>query len=187
MALNNALDYQSQPLLPILRPLLRSGRSSAGLRLPRLVIVFVVLLSLLGATMLVPANFHVSVSGELQPGQRRDVFAPRDAEVANLSFGHGDGVHAGQQLPQNSILNSLPADRRGDLHHCHSGRDSASGPAGRPRIGAVGRVPVQHPAGEHRFHRLRGRERRSVRRACCRPCRQGRDGPVVVAALALTV
>ena len=55
-------------------------------------------LFLLVCSLIVPADFRVEARGELQPVERREVFAPDDGIVQDLSVDHGAEVAAGDQL-----------------------------------------------------------------------------------------
>ncbi len=54
--------------------------------------------ALLAVMILVPADFIVSVRGEINPQMRREIFAPFDGEISELAVSHGDLVAAGNEL-----------------------------------------------------------------------------------------
>jgi multidrug efflux pump subunit AcrA (membrane-fusion protein) len=50
------------------------------------------------ALVFVPADFEISVQGELLPAQRREIFAPTDGVLEAILVEHGDDVVPGQPL-----------------------------------------------------------------------------------------
>ncbi len=83
----------------------------------RLLLSVVVLLGILGALLFVPADIQVRATGELQPVERREVFAPRDAVVAEIFVQNGDPVKAGTPLLElrSTELNLLQQQVDGEL------------------------------------------------------------------------
>lgn len=70
-------------------------KSPPGLRLAAGVLI---LLAVLGALVLIPAELRIPARGELQPAVRRHVFAAADGVVDELLVGEGQPVRAGQEL-----------------------------------------------------------------------------------------
>jgi multidrug efflux pump subunit AcrA (membrane-fusion protein) len=95
LALERALEHDAIPLLPLWRWL-----AARRLRnyLPKTLGVLGAVAVLGAALALVPADFDIPTSGELQPERRRDVFAPTDGVVVELAAEHGKPVAAGAPL-----------------------------------------------------------------------------------------
>ncbi len=106
LALKNAVDFRNLPTLPFARA--RSNAAFGRQRKP-LGVCAAVLMGLACAAViaLTSADFHVGVRGELQPRQRRDVFAPLDGQIVDLHVGHNDAVAAGDIL---LVLDSTEID-----------------------------------------------------------------------------
>lgn len=81
LALNNALDYRNLPTLPIVGPLIAARRRHRAGWKPRWLIGAAVVLLVLAALVLIPADFRVESTGELRPSSRFHVFAPADGTV----------------------------------------------------------------------------------------------------------
>lgn len=98
VALANAVRYRSLPTLPLLRSRYApAGEPTYGrLKLLAAACLFAAVTS----TFFIPADFNVYTQGELQPANRRHVFAPLDGQVAIVSVGHGDLVRQGQTLAE---------------------------------------------------------------------------------------
>lgn len=81
----NALQHSSLPFLPLLRVVERVIWHLRLRQLPKTTIVLGTLAAIVAALVFVPAEFTVEGQGELQPANRRGVFASSDGVVARLS------------------------------------------------------------------------------------------------------
>jgi multidrug efflux pump subunit AcrA (membrane-fusion protein) len=98
LALANAREYGSLPLLSVLRTLRRgSALFAPGTRKKTFAIAGAVLLLLVVATF-VPVEFGVHTRGTLEPVVRHHVFSPLDGTVKRIFVKHGDHVAAGDPL-----------------------------------------------------------------------------------------
>lgn len=97
VALRNAIDHESLPLLPLVRAVRRTARYLRWEQLPRTVLVLVVVAVITGALFLVPADFSIPARGELQPVTRHQIFAPEDGLVVTLPQASGP-VRRGETL-----------------------------------------------------------------------------------------
>ncbi len=97
LALRNAENYQlaSSPLRRLLHtaswPVRDGRRLKTLLALAAIALVGVLLL-------IIPADLEIKARGELQPLERRQVFAPNDGVVVELKVKHDDDVKAGDEL-----------------------------------------------------------------------------------------
>lgn len=98
IALHNALEFESLPLLPVERTLLGLGWFVRARQLPKTVTALVLALAAVLALVFVPADFNIEARGELQPQLRREIFAPADAIVSNIRVAAGQHVQAGDVL-----------------------------------------------------------------------------------------
>lgn len=93
-AIRNALEHHSIPFLPLLK-LLRSFFRLFGLRrLPKTAAAIAVVTAAVLALVLIPVDFEISGTGELQPEIRRDVFATSDGVVREVLVEHKSEVSA---------------------------------------------------------------------------------------------
>jgi len=107
LALANALEYDSLPLLSVMRAV-RSMRWYLTLRrLPKWSVVVMVILLAIVATIMIPAEFTIEGRGELQPKIRHDVFATSDGIVSDLRVKHSQHVSAGASV---IVLHDLQLD-----------------------------------------------------------------------------
>jgi biotin carboxyl carrier protein len=97
-ALSVAQATERLPLIAVNRVLAKVAWLAAAGRLPRTLWIAGCLLAFMLALMIFPADFEISADGELQPLDRREVFAPSDAVVDAVKVEHGDEVQAGQLL-----------------------------------------------------------------------------------------
>jgi hypothetical protein len=86
-ALANATEYSSLPFLSVLRMIGRFGWYLRWRQLPRTIFIVAALTGAFAALILVPADFTVDGTGELQPAVRRGLFARMDGVVATLAPG----------------------------------------------------------------------------------------------------
>lgn len=85
LALGNATEHANLPFLPLIRILQGIGLRFTLRQLPRTIIVLTLLLGTLAAMILVPGEFTIDGRGELQPAERRGVFAKSTGVVEVLS------------------------------------------------------------------------------------------------------
>ncbi len=98
LALKNALELGS---IPLARPLKLLGKASyllRGRRLPKTLCAMFAVAAAVFALVTVPADFEVEARGELQPRDRRDVFAPSDGVVSSLQVVHAARVKSNDLL-----------------------------------------------------------------------------------------
>ena len=98
IALSNALEYQSVPMVRLWRALGRARWLVRRRQLPRTALAAAAAAAVVAALVLVPIDFTVDGRGELLPERRRDVFAPVDGTIADIRVVHGDTVTEGQTL-----------------------------------------------------------------------------------------
>ncbi len=98
VALRNAAEYRSLPLLPVSRGIRRVLGQFQGHRLRHGLLGGAGLGLLAVVLWLVPAGFRVPARGQLQPQQSRHVYAPEDGEVAQLLVHQHQDVKQGQPL-----------------------------------------------------------------------------------------
>ncbi len=98
LALQNALDYDSLPLLPLERALLSVRWFTRARQLPKTVLALLLVIGFVLALVLVPADFNIEARGELQPSARREIYAPDDAIVSEVRIAAGQQVNAGDVL-----------------------------------------------------------------------------------------
>ncbi|MBI5757299.1 MAG: efflux RND transporter periplasmic adaptor subunit [Planctomycetales bacterium] len=89
LALRNAGDYDRVPLRA---SLLRVRSVADALRRRRTWITVAVLVAIVAALVVIPIELTVTAHGELQPTQRRDVFAPADGIVSDIRMQYGQSV-----------------------------------------------------------------------------------------------
>ena len=95
-ALLNAIRYESLPTLPFARH--RDGLLRQSIWRSRTLWAMLAITCMLGALVFWPADFFVNARGELQPQERRDVFAPMDGQVSRIAVQHGTRVSSGTLL-----------------------------------------------------------------------------------------
>lgn len=96
-ALSSAIRYDAIPLRSFLEVL--AGKASAfRSRRKRLALVGTCLLVCLAALILIPAPFTVRAVGELQPRNRKLIFAPREGQVVRIHTTDGAQVGSGEPL-----------------------------------------------------------------------------------------
>jgi biotin carboxyl carrier protein len=89
LALRNASEYNR---LPLRATLLRVRSVGDALRRRRTWITVAVLVAVVAALVVIPIELTVTAHGELQPTQRRDVFAPADGIVSDIRKLYGQPV-----------------------------------------------------------------------------------------------
>jgi multidrug resistance efflux pump len=98
LALTNAATHQSLPFFWLLRWLARVGWFVRGRQLPFTLLAASGLAAAVAVLVLVPADFHVNTRGQLQPKQRRVIFAPSDGVVDVVHVEHAEQVAADRLL-----------------------------------------------------------------------------------------
>jgi len=91
-ALSNALEYESLPLLGFSRSKRRLQRKIGVRSLSWTAAILAAITVLALFLILVPIDFTVEATGELQPVEVVDLFAPRDATVLNSPMEHNADV-----------------------------------------------------------------------------------------------
>jgi multidrug efflux pump subunit AcrA (membrane-fusion protein) len=94
-ALRNALEFRKWPIPRIVR---NSAWFVRAEQLPRTALVLGAVLAAVLSLVLIPADFKIEARGTLQPLHRRDVFAPRNASVAQLLTTEEKAVKANEPL-----------------------------------------------------------------------------------------
>jgi hypothetical protein len=83
-ALRNAQEHQSIPFLPVLKLLRKMLWFFQFRQLPKTATALILIVGAVLALALVPADFEISGTAELQPQLRRDVFATGDSVVRKV-------------------------------------------------------------------------------------------------------
>ncbi len=99
-ALHNAQTHTRMPLAGASRALRRMGWFVRGGQLPKTTLAGVALAAAGAILALAPADFAIEAQGELQPRERREVFAAEDGVVADLLVTAGQTVAADEPLIQ---------------------------------------------------------------------------------------
>ncbi len=97
-ALANALEHQNLFLMPLWRTIGKAKWVLHARTLPKTLAIIGVVLAVLIALAVWPANFKLHSKGTLEPTQRHDVFADIEGVVAAVSVKHGDAVAKDQLL-----------------------------------------------------------------------------------------
>lgn len=98
LALHNALTHEGLPFFRVIKTV---GKATSILRLknlPKTVTALAILAAVIAALVFIPADFNISGPGELQPKQRRDVFARTSGDVDKVLVVHGQDVVLNQPL-----------------------------------------------------------------------------------------
>jgi multidrug efflux pump subunit AcrA (membrane-fusion protein) len=99
VAMANAVEHQNLFLMPVWRAIGKSRWVVKARTLPKTLAIAGVLLALLLALFIWPADFRLEAKGTLEPIDRRDVFAPVKGTVTVPDgIEHGKLVKAGQLL-----------------------------------------------------------------------------------------
>ncbi|MCE9553774.1 MAG: GAF domain-containing protein [Planctomycetes bacterium] len=97
-ALANAMDHDRVFLMPLWRTLDKTRWFVEARRLPKTLAAAAVVLAIVVAACVIPADFRISAPGTLQPAERRDVFVQEAGVVSNVRVDHADRVTAGTEL-----------------------------------------------------------------------------------------
>lgn len=95
VALANSIEHQGVFMLPVWQSVGTAGRA---MKTPKAVIIALAIVAAIAALFVIPADFEMKASGELQPVLRNDVFAAADGIVSEIKSRHGDNVKAKQLL-----------------------------------------------------------------------------------------
>ena len=98
LALHNSVQHSRMPLARAGRVLGKVRWLAEARQLPKTVLALALLTAAAAALVLVPAAFEVEARGELQPLERRDVFASDDGVVSELLVESNGAVQADQPL-----------------------------------------------------------------------------------------
>ncbi len=93
-ALANSLEHSSLFLMPVWRAIGKSRWLVKARTLPKTIAVSIAIVAVLLFLILCPWPFKAHSSGNLQPVERRDVFAAIDGDVDQVFVEHGDRVVA---------------------------------------------------------------------------------------------
>jgi multidrug efflux pump subunit AcrA (membrane-fusion protein) len=97
-ALSNALEVEQLPLAGLMRKVAATRWWLTLQGLPRTLLAAGLLLLMGLLLTFVPAELRITARGELQPEERRDVFAPLDGVMDQIAVQHGKRVTAGEVL-----------------------------------------------------------------------------------------
>jgi multidrug efflux pump subunit AcrA (membrane-fusion protein) len=97
-AMANALAHEHFPLARIGRMLARARWLTEARQLPKTIAAATIIAAVVGALVLIPADFDIEARGEFQPLVRRDVFASDNGVVSELLVEHGRAVKADEPL-----------------------------------------------------------------------------------------
>ena len=97
-ALGNAQAHRAVPLVGTLEKLSHAAWYVRAQGCPKLAWIATGAAAIAAALTFIPADLELEARGELQPHQRRDVFAPCDAIVSSVQAEHAAHVAAGQTL-----------------------------------------------------------------------------------------
>jgi len=98
LALAHAMAAEGGPLVRLVRPLDKAVAFMGTRQIRKVWIALAVSAVVLIGLAMVPADFTVEAHGELQPLERRDVFAPDDGVIRDLQVAHGGEVRADEVL-----------------------------------------------------------------------------------------
>ena len=127
-ALKNSLEHQSIPLLPLLKLWRKTFWFLQLRQLPKTAAVLVVLATAILAMVLVPSDFEISGTAELQPKSRRDIFASSDGIVREVLVEQKSEVSANEVVVRlrNSDLDFKISEVGGDLQTTQKELDTAT-------------------------------------------------------------
>ncbi len=100
VALHNAQVHSRMPLARVSCVLGHLRWLTSARQLPKTVLALLMVAAVTGLLVFVPAEFEIEAKGELQPRERREVFASDDGVVAELMVTAGEKVTAGEPLIQ---------------------------------------------------------------------------------------
>ncbi|MDP6721426.1 MAG: HlyD family efflux transporter periplasmic adaptor subunit [Pirellulaceae bacterium] len=97
-ALANALDHESLFLMPLWRMLGKAKWVAKVRNLPKVVLGLAVVVGVVLALALVPADFELSSRGTLQPSSRHEIYAHLDGVITEVPVRHEQPVQRGDVL-----------------------------------------------------------------------------------------
>ncbi|MBM81577.1 MAG: hypothetical protein CMJ78_13440 [Planctomycetaceae bacterium] len=100
LALANAVQYSSLPMLWLVNLLARLKWYTRLRQLPRTLFVLAVISAIIWAAVFVKTDFVIEGYGELQPEIQREIFAPHDGIVSELPAVHSLDVSQNETLIQ---------------------------------------------------------------------------------------
>lgn len=102
-AMTNAIEHQSLFLMPVWRTIGKTRAVVATRNLPKTLTVVGVLVALVAAMFLVPADFKLHGRGALEPVVKRDIFAGIDGKVVQIS----PDAEQGKDVKEGEVLLTL--------------------------------------------------------------------------------
>ncbi len=99
-AMSNAIEHQSLFLMPVWRTIGKSRAVVATRNLPKTLTVVAILVAIVAAMFLVPADFKLHGRGALEPVVKRDVFAGVDGKVVQIS----PNAEQGKDVQEGEVL-----------------------------------------------------------------------------------
>jgi len=116
-ALSNAIAHSSVPLLPVFRAAGRVAALARPANLSRTILALGLVVAVIAALLLVPADFTLEGRGELQPLTRQDIFAPIDGMVIEVRAEHGKSLNQGDVVARmlNTEVGMRLTELRGQL------------------------------------------------------------------------
>jgi hypothetical protein len=97
-AMSNSIEHQSLFLMPVWRTLGKTRAVVAARNLPKTLTIAGILLAIVAAMFLVPADFELQARGSLEPVVKRDIFAGVGGQVVQIHKQQGDPVAEGEIL-----------------------------------------------------------------------------------------
>jgi hypothetical protein len=97
-AMSNTLDHHSLFLMPVWKAVGKSKVVVQGRNLPKTVSISVGMLAVLLFMFIWPVDLALKSKGSLQPINKRDIFAPHNADVVAVNVNDGEAVKEGQVL-----------------------------------------------------------------------------------------
>src|SRR5262245_17844850 len=97
-ALTNSIDHNNLFLMPVWRAIGKSRWVVEARQLPKTLTISAIALTLLIASIAIPANFDMRAKGTLEPVKKQEVFAPMPGEVIDILVDNGTKVNAGDVI-----------------------------------------------------------------------------------------
>ncbi|QDT37581.1 efflux RND transporter periplasmic adaptor subunit [Stratiformator vulcanicus] len=98
VAIENAREHCQIFLRPLWSAVGRAGALFQARLFPKTALAILFLVTLVGALIIIPADFTLSAEGTLQAQNRRQVFASESGVVTEMFVRHGDPVEVGSPL-----------------------------------------------------------------------------------------
>jgi hypothetical protein len=123
-AMSNSIEHQSLFLMPLWRTLGKSKAVVATRNLPKTIVIVGILVAIVAAMFLIPADFELQGKGAFDPVVKRSVFAGVDGNVIKISDNaeQGRDVSEGEELIvlQNPTLGAEIERVIGDIQTAHA-------------------------------------------------------------------